>query len=100
MNKSLLKIFQIYVFIYAFLFASQPMGDADFWFHLKAGEYVFSTGGVPRMEMYSFTYHCIPRVAHEWLYGVIFYAVWSAAGFNTLLIIIALLSAIAFWIAF
>src|SRR5687768_13427485 len=90
MNKSLLKIFQIYVFIYAFLFASRPMGDADFWFHLKTGEYVFSTGGVPRMEMYSFTYHGIPWVAHGWL----------SAGFKTLIFIFALLTAIAFWIAF
>lgn len=100
MNKSLLKIFQIYVFIYAFLFASRPMGDADFWFHLKTGEYVFSTGGVPRMEMYSFTYHGIPWVAHGWLSGVIFYAVRSAAGVKALIFIFALLTAIAFWIAF
>jgi hypothetical protein len=100
MNKSLIRVFQIYVFAFAFLFASRPMGDADFWFHLKTGEYFFTTGGVPRMEMYSFTYHGIPWIAHGWLSGVIFYAVWSVAGLKPLIFIFALLTAIAFWIAF
>ena len=72
MNKSLIKVFQIYVFAFAFLFASRPMGDPDFWFHLKTGEYFFTTGGVPRMEMFSFTYYGIPWIAHGWLSGVIF----------------------------
>jgi hypothetical protein len=100
MSKSLIKVFQIYVFAFAFLFASRPMGDADFWFHLKTGEYFFMTGGAPRMEMYSFTYHGIPWIAHGWLSGVFFYAVWSVAGLKPLIFIFALLVAIAFWIAF
>src|SRR5678815_5990585 len=73
MNKSLIKVFNIYIFAFAFLFASRPINDADFWFHMKTGEYFFTTGGVPRMEMYSFTYHGIPWVAHGWLSGVLFY---------------------------
>lgn len=100
MNKTLLKVFQIYIFVYAFLFASRPMGDADFWFHLKTGQYFFMTGGVPRAEAYSFTFHDIPYIAHGWLSGVIFYAVWSVAGPKLLIFIFALLTAIAFWIAF
>lgn len=100
MNKSLIKVFQIYVFAFAFLFASRPMGDADFWFHLKTGEYFFATGAAPRMEMFSFTYHGIPWTAHGWLAGVIFYAVWSVAGLKPLIFIFAVLTAIAFWIAF
>ncbi|HEY2962459.1 MAG TPA: hypothetical protein VGJ37_08605 [Pyrinomonadaceae bacterium] len=100
MNKSLYKVFQIYVFVYAFLFASRPMGDADFWFHLKTGQYVFNMGGVPRTEPYSFTYHGIPYIAHGWLSGVIFYAIWSVAGPKLLIFIFAVLTALAFWIAF
>jgi hypothetical protein len=100
MNKPLLKVFQVYVFAYAFLFASRPLGDADFWFHLKTGQYVFNTGSIPRTELFSFTYHGIPWVAHGWLSGVLFYAVYSVAGLKTLIFIFALLTAIAFWIAF
>jgi hypothetical protein len=100
MNKPLYKVFKIYVFAFAFLFASRPMGDADFWFHLKTGQYILGTGSVPRTEMFSFTFHGIPWVAHGWLSGVIFYAIWSAAGPKLLIFIFAVLTAIAFWIAF
>lgn len=100
MNKSLLKVFKIYVFAFAFLFASRPMGDADFWFHLKTGQYVFTTGALPRMELWSFTHYGIPWTAHGWLSGVLFYGVWSVAGLKPLIFIFALLTAIAFWIAF
>jgi len=100
MSKSLLKVFQIYIFVYAFLFASRPMSDADFWFHLKTGQYIFATGSIPRTELFSFTYHGIPWVAHGWLSGVLFYAVWSTVGPKVLIFLFALLTAIAFWIAF
>ena len=100
MSKSLLRLFQIYVFLYAFFFASRPIGDADFWFHLKTGQYIFTTGNIPRTELFSFTYRGIPWVAHGWLSGVFFYAVYAVAGLKPLIFIFALLTAIAFWIAY
>jgi hypothetical protein len=100
MSKSLLKLFQIYIFVYAFLFASRPISDEDFWFHLKTGQYIFATGSIPRTELFSFTFPGIPWVAHGWLSGVMFYAVYSVAGLKPLIFIFALLTAIAFWIAF
>lgn len=100
MHKSLYKVFQIYVFVYAFLFASRPMSDADVWFHLKTGQFVFNNGGVPHTEPYSFTFHGIPYVAHGWLSGVVFYAIWSLAGPKLLIFVFAVLTALAFWIAF
>src|ERR1043166_4713511 len=100
MSKSLLKLFQIYIFVYAFLFASRPISDEDFWFHLKTGQYIFATGSIPRTELFSFTFPGIPCVAHGWLSGVMFYAVYSVAGLKPLIFIFALLTAIAFWIAF
>lgn len=100
MNKSLIKIFQVYVFVYAFLFASRPMTDADFWFYLKTGEYVFTTGGIPRHELWSFTFPGVPYIAHGWLAGVIFYALYQWVGLKFLIVLFAVLTAIAFWIAF
>ena len=100
MSKSLLKIIQIYIFIYVFLFAARPINDADFWFHLKTGQYVFSTHSVPRNELFSFTYRGIPWVAHGWLSGVFFYSVWTTVGPKFLIFVFALLTVVAFWIAF
>jgi len=100
MNKSLLKIFPIYVFAYAFFSASRPISDGDFWFHLKTGEYIIRTGLIPRADLFSFTNYGRPWIAHGWLSGVVFYAVYSRLGFNALIFIFALLVALAFSIVF
>jgi len=100
MNKSLNKIFEVYVFAYAFFFASRPINDGDFWFHLKTGEYIFQYGSIPRMELFSFTHYGRPWIAHGWLSGTIFYAIYSRLGFNSLIFIFAILAALAFWIVY
>ena len=100
MNKSLQKVFPIYVFAYSFFFAARPISDGDFWFHLKTGEYIIRTGLIPRVDLFSFTNYGRPWTAHGWLSGVVFYAVYSRLGFNALIFIFALLVALAFWIAF
>ena len=100
MSKLALKVFQIYIFVYAFLFASRPMSDADFWFHLKTGQYVFATGSIPHTELFSFTFRGIPWVAHGWLSGVLFYALWSTVGPKVMIFLFAVLATIAFWIAY
>ena len=100
MNKSLIKVFQVYVFVYAFLFASREINDADFWFYLKTGEYILSTGTIPRNELWSFTFPGVPYIAHGWLSGVILYALYYWVGPKFMIFLFALLIAIAFWIAF
>ena len=100
MHKSLEKTFALYVFAYAFFFASRPLDDPDFWFHLKTGEYIVQNGLIPRIELFSFTNYGRPWIAHGWLSGTIFYAIYSRLGFNSLIVIFAILTALAFWIAF
>ena len=98
LNRSFATVFQLYVLIYAFLFASRPISDADFWFHLKTGQYVFQHGQAPHTELFSFTFTGIPWVAHGWLAGTLFYAVYSAVGLYALIFIFAILAALSFWI--
>ena len=100
MNTSLKRTFEVYVFVFAFLFASRPLSDGDFWWHLKTGEYIVRNFSIPRIDFYSFTVPGKPWVAHEWLSEVIFYLVYSRAGFNTLIFIFTLLTVLAFWIVF
>ena len=100
MNKTFNKIFEVYVFAYAFFFASRQISDPDFWFHLKTGQYILSTGMIPRADMFSFTHYGVPWIAHGWLSGAIFYAVYSRLGLNALIFIFAILTALAFWIVF
>jgi len=100
MNKTLRTIFGVYVFSYAFFFATMPLSDGDFWWHLKTGEYIIHTHSIPKTDFYSFTNYGKTWVAHEWLSETIFYAIYSISGFKALIIIFAVLTALAFWIAF
>src|SRR5215213_5613912 len=100
MNPALKRTFEVYVFVFAFLFASRPLSDGDFWWHLKTGEYIVRNFSIPRVDFYSFTVPGKPWVAHEWLSEVIFYLIYSRAGFNTLIFIFTVLTVLAFWIVF
>src|SRR6266542_5945716 len=100
MNRSFQKIFEIYVFAFSFFFAARPLSDGDFWWHLKTGQYIIQNRTIPKVDLYSFTNYGKPWVAHEWLSEVIFYIVYSRLGFNSLIFIFAILTALAFWIAF
>lgn len=100
MDTTLKRIFAVYVFVFAFLLASRPLSDGDFWWHLRTGEYIVRNFSIPRVDFYSFTVPGKPWVAHEWLSEVIFYLVYSRAGFNTLIFIFTVLTVLAFWIVF
>ena len=100
MDPSLRKTFAVCIFAFAFMFASRPINDADFWFHLKTGEQIIQTGDIPRTDTFSFTNYGAPWIAHGWLSGVIFYVVYSRLGFRALILIFAVLTALAFWIVF
>jgi hypothetical protein len=100
MNTTLKRTFEVYVFVFAFLLASRPLSDGDFWWHLKTGEYIVKNLSIPRVDFYSFTVPGKHWVAHEWLSEVIFYFVYTRAGFNTLIFIFTVLTVLAFWIVF
>lgn len=100
LDRTLRTFFSVYVFAYAFFFAARPLSDADFWWHLKTGEYIVNTHSVPRTDFFSFTNYGKAWVAHEWLSEAIFYVIYSRFGFNVLIVVFAVLTALAFWIAY
>jgi hypothetical protein len=100
MNKTLRTIFEVYVFAYAFFFAARPLSDGDFWWHLRTGEYIINTHSIPKTDFFSFTNYGRAWVAHEWLSEVILYLIYSRFGFNVLIVVFAILTALAFWIVF
>lgn len=100
MSKPFRRALEVYVFAFAFLLASRPLSDADFWFHLKTGQYILQNWVVPKQEIFSFTSYGRPWIAHGWLSGALFYAVHSKLGLYALIFLFALLAACAFWIVF
>src|SRR5262245_33547518 len=69
----------------------------DFWWHLKTGEVIVTTGSLPRTDEFSFTAAGTPTAPHAWLAQVVYYLVYFAGGFpllialNTALLVVALL---------
>jgi hypothetical protein len=100
LNKTFRNVFEVYVFALSFFFAARPLSDGDFWWHLKTGEYILNTRSIPKTDFFSFTNYGRAWVAHEWLSEAIFYVIYSRLGFNVLIVVFALLTALAFWIAF
>jgi len=100
MNNTLKRIFEVYVIALAFLFASRPINDPDFWFHLKTGEYIIKTGLMPRAETFSCTNLGQPWNAHQWLSGVLFYTAFTHLGPKLLIFMFAVFGALGFWLIF
>jgi hypothetical protein len=47
--------------------ALAPVGDPDFWWHLKTGQWIWAHGAIPHHDLYTYTVSSHPWVAHEWL---------------------------------
>src|SRR2546427_7267654 len=50
-----------------------PLQLLDFWWHLKAGEIIVTSGSIPRTDLFSFTAAGEPFVLQSWLAEGLFY---------------------------
>jgi hypothetical protein len=71
--------------------------DFDYWWHLKTGQLILSSGSLPRADVFSYTSLGQPWVPHEWLTQIVYALVERHAGFAGLAVIWSLLGA-ALWI--
>src|SRR5437870_6507402 len=55
--------------------------DPDYWWHVRTGQLIAETGGIPRTDPYSFTAAGQPWVAHEWLTELMLFAVARGGGY-------------------
>lgn len=56
------------------------IADLDFWWHLKTGELIASSGQIPRHDVYSYTARGHEYIDHEWLFQLSQFVVWRAFG--------------------
>ena len=82
-KKSLLLLL---LFVDVFLFATIKLGDYDIWYHLRAGQYVLSTGSVFHNDPFSYTATDRPWSVQSWLAGVVFYLVHAVGGVDGLIL--------------
>ena len=67
----------------------------DIWWHLRTGEYIWSTWTMPDLNIFSFTAPEHAWLPHEWLSEVVFYGLYQGFGYRGLILLGILLNAIA-----
>lgn len=82
---------KIAFFLAIFIMATIKIGDYDIWYHLRAGQFILSTGQINHLDPFSFTAADRPWSVQSWLAGVILYVVYSGGGINALNIFNALI---------
>ncbi|HVS30131.1 MAG TPA: hypothetical protein VMS98_01635 [Thermoanaerobaculia bacterium] len=76
------RLFALAALIVAAVFAAGlcKVADLDFWWHLRTGKLIVDERAIPHHDVYSYTALGREYVDHEWLFQVIQWGVWSAAG--------------------
>ncbi len=81
---SVLRVLDFPRLVFAILFLwtlfAIDLHDPDYYWHLKAGEYILTHGALPSVDPFSYTFHGEPWVLHEWLFQVVLYAVFDWLG--------------------
>jgi len=80
--------------------AGRPLDTSDTWWHLKMGEVYASQGLWPDGDPLLHTAHADAPVQHEWLFGVVLYAIQRASGFYGLRVVHALAVSAILWFGF
>jgi hypothetical protein len=85
------------VFLVAWMGFMHPLRRLDFWWHLKVGEVIVTSGKIPQVDLFSFTQAGRPFVYQNWLGEVLYDWTYRLGGFellilfNTMLLLFALL---------
>ncbi len=94
------RLFFLILLLVLFFLTTREVTDPDFWWHLKAGEYIFENAAIPYTDIFSFTFAGREWVAHEWLSEVILYAIFKGAGWSGLVVTFALIVTLAFAVSY
>jgi tetratricopeptide (TPR) repeat protein len=64
----------------AFALVCQELGDTDIWWHLKAGQWIWTQGKVPTHDPFTFTSAERPWIDLHWLFQLMLAAAFAAGG--------------------
>lgn len=89
------------VFIAALLHGPRMLNiDGDLPRHLLMGKIILETRSIPTIDIFSHVYQGMPLVPHEWLAGVVFYAIYNFLGLDGVVLLAALLLAATFLLVY
>jgi len=101
MRPTVAATFTILLFLGIFIIATKNVSDPDFWWHLRAGQYIVETRTIPHEDpSFSDTAHGREWVAEEWLSEVVFWKVFQLGGLPLLSLFFSVLITSAFALAY
>jgi hypothetical protein len=69
-----------FVALFVVLLVVLPLTDPDYFWHLKAGDYIVTNRALPAGDIFSFTRAGQPWVLHEWLFEVMLFGAFATWG--------------------
>ncbi len=100
MRLSVRRFFVLLLLLGLLAMTLRPVADPDFWWHLRSGQQIVETGGIPRTDPFSFTYAGRPWIAHEWLSEVILFGLYQWGGLPLLILTFGLIITAAFGLVY
>ena len=88
----------VLVAVAAFSLAVTRVEDPDAWTHLALGRLMVEARGLPAHEVFVFPSGALPYHNTEWLFDVVLYLAFRAAGLAGVVLLKATAAACAFWI--
>jgi hypothetical protein len=101
--KIRLSISQLFVAILVvslFVMATRAVLDADFWWHLRTGQWIIENRAIPHADPFSLSFQGKPWIAHEWLSEIFFYTGYRTGGLNMLALTFAGVITIAYFLSY
>lgn len=80
--------------------AARNATDPDVWWHLRTGQLILQNHAVFRVDPFSFTRFGKPWINHEWLSGILMYALYRLCGWVGLLVVFAAITSATLVLAF
>jgi hypothetical protein len=94
------RLFSSLLFLLLLALSARGATDPDFGWHLRTGEYIVTTPGIPRVDFFSYTANGEPWVTHEWLVQVVIYLLYATTGLGGLVFFFALLTTLSYWLIY
>jgi len=94
------RLFVAILFIALFTMTVREISDPDFWWHLRAGQYIVENATIPHTDPFSFTTAGKEWITHEWLSEVFIFGVYRLGGFALLSLLFSGIITVAFGLTF
>ena len=104
MRPGLLRLLDLphlaFAVLFFWLFFRTELTDPDYFWHLKAGEYIVNHLALPAGDPFSWTFQGKPWALHEWLFEVGLYAMFALLGGTGVKLLTACLGMLATYIVY